>query len=676
MNHRPFVLLPLSLLLGACGSESPSGATTPDAATRPGRAAVSPGEDFFTYANADWIRAHPIPDDLASYTVFRQVADLVESDVKAIDADLEKDPAPDADARKLIDFMRAAKLAETRRFLLPKPLRDAFTALDAATSGAEILMIAESLRPYGVSAFHGFGAGSDAKNSDLVVAEFDEGGLTMPDRDYYLTDTAPMRTARGAMADYVATMLRHAGDDSAGVKTGADVLAFETKLAGLSTPMAERRDILKNYHPTSREGLSVIAPGIPWDAIKTGYGLSPERVVVISRPNYFSGLDALLATTPVETLKAYVRFRALDASAPYINAETARESFAFHGTVLAGVKTQRPAALRAIEARDAALGELVGKRYVARHFPAVLRARYLAMCENFRTVLDERFAANTWMDEPTRKRAREKLAQMRFKIGYPDVWTDYSRLEISAEDHALNMLEAARFRFARNLERVGKSPDRDRWGMNPQKCNAYFNPSNNELVFPAAIFVVPGVDPLTIDDAMAYGHIGAVIGHEMTHAFDDEGRKYDGKGNLSDWWTPESAAAFGAKTAPIVKRYSEVSPLPGVPINGAATLGENIADLGGLAIALDAFKRTGCFKSGAAVGGEPPVRRFFLAFAYTWAGSSRPEEARRRLLSDVHSPMKARVNLVVPNFPEFQEAFGVKPGDKLWLPPEERSTVW
>lgn len=677
MKPRPVVVLPL-LFLSGCGSLSHESPSTVPAAVTVSASGVCAGDDFFEYANGAWLRAHPIPADRAEFSVADEVEAMIESDMERIDREAAAASATDAEARKITDFMTAAQRAMAREaFTLPPTVRAYFAALDEATTREAVLLRAAAAHRDGCGSFWSFGAQQSPLNSDVLVAGFGQAGLSLPDRDYYLNTEPAVRRVRDAFPGYVATMLGHIGyDKSRASASAAAILAFETRLAEISCPMAAMRSAEKNSNSMTLAQLRELAPELPWAGVFAHYGLPADRAVNVAPPEYFKKLSTLIAGTPVETLKDYARFQAADGVAPYVCGPGFAAHFDFHGRVMGGVKEARPVVVRARRDRDRVLGEAVGRRYVALRFSETQRARYAAMFESVRAAFMHRLETNDWMDGPTRRRAMDKLRLMRFKVGYPDKWTDYTALSVSSEDYAENIIAGARFAFDRDFSRLGGAPDRDRWEMNPQTYNAYFMPSNNELVFPAASFVIPGCDGESMDDAVLYGFVGVVVGHEITHGFDDEGRKYDAKGDLNDWWTPGSAAAFERRSAPLVTRYSAVEPLPGLRINGEATLGENLADLGGVAIGLDAFKRTACYRSGRVIDGRTPLQRFFLAYAYSWAGSSRPEQLQRQLLSDVHSPARERVNLILPHFDEFREAFGIRPGDKHWLAPKDRVKVW
>jgi putative endopeptidase len=399
--------------------------------------------------------------------------------------------------------------------------------------------------------------------------------------------------------------------------------------------------------------------------------------VIVGQPEFLAAMDKLVAATPVPVLQDYLRYHLVDDYAPYLSAAFDEEHFRFHGQAMSGQKEQRERWKRALDEEGDAMGMVLGRIFVREYFPEAAKQRYTAMVEAIRSTLHDRIERLDWMGADTKAKALAKLAAITPKVGYPDKWKDYSALQVGRDSYAANMMAAARWRFQDNLSKFGKPVDRTEWDMTPQTYNAYYNPSNNEIVLPAAIFTVPGVPDAQVDDAVAYGYAAAsTIGHEITHGFDDEGRQYDAKGNLSGWWTKEDEARFNAAAQKMVDQFDAYEPLPGLHINGKASLGENIADYGGVLLGLEAFKKTAQYKEGKSIGGLTPTQRYFLGYALGWLYQQRDERLRARLLSDVHAPAKWRVLGPMSNIPEFYEAFGVKPGQPMWRPEDQRVDIW
>jgi putative endopeptidase len=454
-------------------------------------------------------------------------------------------------------------------------------------------------------------------------------------------------------------------------------MAFETALAKASRPLEALRDPVKNYNKMSPADMAArYTPAIHWPDRLDAWKLHTNAVIV-GQPEYFGAMNTLVTHAPVPVLKDYLRARLVTTYAPTLGQTFDTENFRFFGQVLSGQKEQRPRWKRVLDAEDAAMGMVLGRLFVQQYFPEAAKKRYSDMVEAIRTAYGARIDKLDWMSAATKAKAREKLAAVTKKVGYPDKWKDYSALVVARNSYCENQMNAARWRFNDSVSKFGKPVDRSEWDMTPQTYNAYYNPSNNEIVLPAAIFAVPGVSDADIDDAVAYGYAGAsTIGHELTHGFDDEGRQFDAKGNLTDWWTAEDAKQFTARAEVMVKEFNAYEPVPGLHINGKASLGENIADYGGILLGIDAFKTTEQFKSGKSINGLTPMQRYFLGYALGWLTQQKDERLRRALLSDVHAPAKWRVLGPLSNNQEFFDAFAVKPGQAMWRDPRDRVSIW
>jgi len=477
---------------------------------------------------------------------------------------------------------------------------------------------------------------------------------------------------------HLGRMFRLLGADEAAAKQSAtQVMAFETALAKVSRPLADLRDPEKNYNKMAPSELTTKhTPAIAWDTRLAAWKLSAPTVIV-GQPEFFDGLQSLLAKTPVPVLRDYLRVHLADEYASYLSQAFDDEHFDFYGRTLSGQAQQKPRWKRALRAENGALGMILGRIYVKDYFSEASKQRYNTMVEAVRTAYGERIDQLDWMSPATKAKAHEKLAAVTRKVGYPDKWKDYSKLTIGRDSYAQNMMRAQRWAFDDMLSKYGKPVDRTEWEMTPQTYNAYYNPSNNEIVLPAAQFMIPGFADSEIDDAVVYGYVAAsTIGHEITHGFDDEGRQYDAKGNLLDWWTKQDAERFNQRAQVMVKQFNAFEPLPGLHINGQASLGENIADFGGIMIGLDAFKKTAQYQKGEKVAGYTPLQRFFLGYALGWLSQQREARLRNSLLADVHAPAKYRVNGPLSNVPDFYDAFGVKPGQPMWRPESQRVKIW
>jgi len=546
------------------------------------------------------------------------------------------------------------------------------TAIDHIKTKTDLARSLAELARLGVSGPMGCYVSTDAKKSDQYILHLSQAGLGLPDRDYYWD--AKFETKLAAYTKHVEHMLTLAKVASP-KQAAADIVALETGLAKAQWSKLENRDSIKRYNKKTLDELAELAPGIDWDLYFTTLGVKDARKCIVSQPSYVSAMAAMIDSTPLATWKAWLKWQVVREYASLLNAEMADTNFAFYGTTLSGIPENRPRWKRAVSAVEGALGEAVGKVYVEKHFPPEAKQRMDRMVGNLIEAYHQAFQKNDWMSPETKKKALAKLATFTPKIGYPKKWRDYSSLEIRRDDLVGNVQRATAFEWNYMLNKLGKPVDRDEWHMTPQTVNAYYNPSMNEVVFPAAILQPPFFN-LAADDAVNYGGIGAVIGHEVGHGFDDQGSKWDGAGNLANWWTPADRAEFDKRTAVLAAQYGQFEPFPGFKVNGKFTLGENIGDLSGLTIAYAAYR--------ASLGGkEAPVidrltgdQRFFIGFAQVWRCKYRDDELRKRLTVDPHSPAEYRANGTPRNVTGFYSAFGVKEGDKMYLPPNDRVKIW
>jgi putative endopeptidase len=655
-------------------------ASKPDEVAPDIDSSINPGDDFFTYANGAWLKANPIPASEAAWGIGELVNEDLLTKLRKISegAAASKTAVAGSDERKVGDFWDTAMDEALAEKLGVGPLQSDLARIDAITDVAGVLDMTFQLQRIGADPFFGLGIQQDEKASDVMAVHIGQGGLGLPERDYYFNKEDGVRKAREAYVVHLTNVLKLLGVAAPEAQTrAAAVMAFETALAKVSRPLAELRDPQKNYNKMAPADLMrKYTPSIAWATRLGDWKIAPSYVVV-GQPEFLAGLEKQLARTPVPVLQDYLRLQLVDTYSPYLSKAFDDEHFEFYGKVLSGKKEQRPRWKRTIDAENAALGMVLGRIFVKDYFPESAKLRYSNLVEAMRTAYGERIDRLDWMSAATKAKAHEKLAKLTKKVGYPDKWKDYSALIVARNSYAENMRNANIWLFNDALSKFGKPVDRSEWDMFPQTYNAYYNPSNNEIVLPAAQFSIPGYKDSELDDAIVYGYAAAsTIGHEMTHGFDDEGRQFDAAGNLADWWTKQDAAKFNKRAAVMVKQFDGYEPLPGLHINGKASLGENIADYGGLLIGLDAFKKTQQYKEGKKIAGFTPVQRYFLAYGLSWLFEEREAALRRNLLSDVHAPPKWRVNGPLSNIPDFYDAFGVKPGQPMYRGEADRVQIW
>ncbi|WP_295210153.1 M13-type metalloendopeptidase [uncultured Brevundimonas sp.] len=653
----------------AGAAHSPFGAWGFDLAGR--NTSVKPGDDFNEYANGTYLRTTEIPADKSRFGPFDVLYENAQSQLKSIIETSAANPANE-NARKVgalyASFMDEAKIEQ----LGATPLADDLAAVKAVTDHAGMArLMGESHSGFGGSLF-GIDVFEDLKNPNLNSAYLGQGSLGLPDRDYYLKpDFAAQREAYLA---YLTTTLTAIGwADPA--KTAADILAFETKVADKQWTTVERRQIDKLYNPAKASDLATLAPGFDWAGFLSGAQVSDVDTLVLMENTAIPAIAQVFADTPIETLKAWQAFNVVDQASPYLSKAFVDARFDFRGKTLRGQPENRPRWNRGVALVDGQLGEVLAQEYVRLHFPASSKAQMEALVGNIRDAMTERLKTLDWMSEPTREQALYKMSKFGVKIGYPDKWRSYDGLELKADDLYGNVERSSAFEWAYKRGKIGKPVDPLEWGMTPQTVNAYYNPPRNEIVFPAAILQAPFFDP-NADPAVNYGGIGAVIGHEITHGFDDQGRKSDGDGVLRDWWTPEDAARFEARAKVLGDIYDKLEPIPGVHVNGDLTMGENIADLGGLLLALDAYHKSLNGQPAPVIDGLTGDQRVFLGWAQVWREKSREAALKEQLTTDPHSPGPVRAATSPRNIDAWYAAFGVSPDQKEYIAPEARARIW
>jgi putative endopeptidase len=638
---------------------------------------VRPGNDFFRYSGGNWLATQQLPSDKTRFGTFDILADRAEADTREIIEDLAQTPSTaGTPERKVGDFYNAYldTAAIERRGLAP--LAPGLGAIRAARSHADIAaLIARPDLP--LNGPLGAGVSIDQKNPDRYVVTVTHAGLGLPEREYYLRDDEQFRQIRTQYRDHIARLLQLGGiaRGKSAQSTADRIVALETEIAQRHWPIAQRRERDQTYNLRTRAELIELLDGYPVEAWLEAAGLGNAPEFIVRELSAMQPLAQLFAATPVKVWREYLSYHYLRSTAPVLPPALDAEVFGFYGRTLNGQPEQRPRWKRAVDAVNGTLGEAVGQVYVQRHFPPASKRQMLELVENVRKAYAQRIRALPWMTDETKQVALEKLAAFRPKIGYPDKWRDYSKLEVRADDAFGNLQRAAVFEWQHDLERLGRATDRDEWFMTPQTVNAYYNPVFNEIVFPAAILQPPFFDPAA-DPAVNYGGIGGVIGHEMGHGFDDQGSKSDARGVLRTWWNARDEQAFKALGDRLVEQYAQFEPLHGLRLNGRLSLGENIGDLGGLSVALEAYRLSLGGQPAAVLDGLTGEQRFFHGWAQVWRTLFREQRLRNQIMTGPHSPAEFRVNGVVRNIDAWYEAFGVQPGDRLYLPPEQRVRIW
>ena len=638
---------------------------------------VSPGDDFFTYANGTWVKKTAIPNDQSSWGAFNEIYQANLLRTKSILEEAAKADAKTGSVEQQVgDLYTSGMDTATIDKRGYEPLKAELAKIDALTNYEDVLnyMAADETNRGG--ALMGLYVGADDRQSSINRINFGQAGLSLPEKDYYTRTDAPTKKIRAAFLVYVAKLFTLTGVDSLSARTKAEaILAFETALARSHKSPADLRDPVANYNKLTVTDLTKQMPNLNWRTLLNTMSLEKIDTVLISQPGYYQALDKSLPTTPISVLKDRLTFDVLDQNAALLSKPFEQASFEFTNKTLYGQPQQQARWKRIASRVDRSLGEALGQVWVKKYFPAEAKERMLTLVDNLQKVYRERIEKLDWMAPETKKVALVKLDKFVKKIGYPDTWKDYSDVDIKPDDYFGNVQRARKHYFTEEFAKINKPVDRAEWGMTPPTVNAYANPTNNEVVFPAGILQFPFFDK-DADDAINYGGIGMVIGHEMTHLFDDQGRQYDASGNLSEWWTKPDVKRFTDKVQVVVKQYSDYTVLDNLHLNGQLTLGENLADLGGITLAYQAFKLTEQGKGSEKIDGFTPDQRFFLGFAQVWREKIRPETERVSVQTDPHSPARFRVNGPLTNFTPFYQAFDVKPGQKLYKEAVQQARVW
>jgi putative endopeptidase len=639
---------------------------------------VKPGDDFFEYADGNWVKNNAIPAKETRWGSFTILHQENTNRLLGILNDISKTSGqPKGGLKQRVGDLYVSgmdSLAIEKRGY--DPIKPDLQRVAAVSDLDGVVKEAVYERTNGVgSPLFGFGVGQDSKHPTVNIVNFGQGGTSLPDRDNYLKDDARTKKIQAAYKQYIISLFKLSGaSDADAAKNAETIFTIETAIAKAQLSRVAMRDPNKTYNKFAVGDFSKLTPHLNWAQLMPLMKINGQDSVLVSSPDFYKALDAQLAATPVADWKTYLQWNVLRGSASSLSSPFVKASFDF-GSALSGQKVQAPRDERMSNLVDGSLGELLGQLYVEKYFPPAAKAYMAKLVENLRVTLGERIQGLAWMSPETKAKALKKLAAFTVKIGYPDKWQNYDGLEIDRDDYAGNLRRISQWRYNYNVSQLGKPVDKTRWGMSPPTVNAYYSPTNNEIVFPAGILQFPFFD-FGADDAVNYGGIGSVIGHEMTHGFDDQGRQYDGDGTLRDWWTKEDADKFKTRADQVVSQYNGFTVVDTIHVNGKLTLGENLADLGGLNVAYAAFKKTKEGQSNKKIDGFTPDQRFFLSWAQVWRSSQRPEAAAQRILTDPHSPEQYRTMAPLTNIDAWYKAFNIKPGDKLYKKPEDRTKVW
>jgi len=682
------IALASAAALTACAGSSPKPAATapaPVVATEPQLKSgldltgfdrsIRPQDDLYRFVGGAWLAKTEIPNDRSNYGSFAILDDQAQEEVKQliVAASTQANRPTGSNAQKVGDFYLAYMDISRAESLGISPLKDELARIDAIATPRDVARYIGYSQRIGVAQPFAWFSGPDSKNSTVYLGAIYQNGLTMPDRDYYLSPDEKYAQFRAKFAEYVEQMLARAGERDAR-SAAARIAALETRIANYQWTKVQNRDPVKTYNPMTLPEYQKLAPGFDWMAFFEGMGAPVQRLDV-SQPSFVKGIGQLVKTVPVSDWRAYFKFQLLDDYSPALSAQFADLEFGFHQKTLNGIPEPLPRWRQAVDSMGSNMGELIGRMFVESHFGAEAKARMLGLVGNLLKAFDSSIDGLEWMSPATRAEAKKKLSMITVKIGYPDKWRDYSALSVRSDDLVGNLLRASAFEHQRYVTRTGGPVDKSEWLMTPQTVNAYYNPTTNEITFPAAILRWPFYD-MTADDAVNYGGIGSVIGHEISHGFDDSGRQFDGDGNLRDWWTADDGVKFKQRAAELARHYSGYTVLDNRHINGELTLGENIGDLSGMAVAFRAYQISLNGKAAPEIDGFTGQQRFFLGWAQVWRRKYRDAELLKRLVTDPHSPSEFRANGPASNIDAFYDAFAVKPDDRMYRAPSERVKIW
>lgn len=678
-NRLTFFFAGMVLMTVSCKKEKEFDPNAPDALVTNRDTLANPSDDFFAYANGGWFKRNPIPETEKSNGIFRTIQDTINSQIKSI---CEKSAQANADKgsnkQKIGDFYASGMDTIAINKVGINPLKSELSKIDAIKDIPSLLNEIVRLHTLGASPAFNFYVGQDDKISTKYALFFSQGGLGMGNRDYYFDTDKETATIRAEYVKHLAAVSKLMGNDEASSQKNAQaIMKLETELARNSRKLADLRDPLHNYNKMSVIQFKSVTPNIDWTKLLPIMRVNKQDSVIIGQPEFYKALDKTIKNTSIEDWKTYLKWDLVNTYASYIGDAFEKQNFYFYSTVMSGVKKQKPRWKRVVEQTDGSLGELIGQVYVEEYLPKGTKEKLLEIGNNIRDVYAERIQDLDWMSTETKKKALNKLSKIVMKVGYPDKWKDMSSVVIEKGAYCANVMSVNQWAYNDMIQKYGKPVDRTEWGMYPQTYNAYYNPSNNEICVPACNIIVPGFEGRMPDDAVLYGIIGgSTFGHEITHGFDDQGSQYDEKGNLNNWWTAEDLKKFKEKTKAIVAQFNKYEALPGKFVNGDATQGENIADLGGVVMGYEAFKKTNQFKNNQKIAGLTPNQRYFLAYGYAWMVNIKPEALGQQIMTDVHSPARFRINGPLSNIDMFYETFHIKEGSKMFIPKKDRVVIW
>ncbi|WP_395058962.1 M13 family metallopeptidase [Flavobacterium sp.] len=667
------------MLTASCKKENDFDPNAPDALTTNRDTLVNPSDDFFMYANGGWFKQNPIPNSERSNGIFRTIQDTINNQVKQI---CEKSAAANADKgsnkQKIGDFYASGMdtIAINKAGLTP--LKGELAKIDAITDVPSLLSAMAHLHTIGASPAFSTYVGQDDKISTKYAVFFSQGGLGLGNRDYYFNTDKETVNIRYEYVKHLEAMSKLMGNTDFVAKNSAiTIMKLETDLAKASRKLEALRDPIKNYNKMSVADLNTITTNMAWNKTLPLMGINKADSVIVGQPEFYKALNTMIKSYSIADWKTYLKWDLENTFATYLGSAIEKQNFKFYSTVLSGVATQKPRWKRVVEQTDGSLGELIGQVYVDEYLPKGTKEKLLEIGNNIRDVYAEHIKKIDWMSEPTKKKALSKLSKIVMKVGFPDKWKDMSSVTITKNSYCANVMAVNKWSHNDMVSKYGKPVDRTEWGMFPQTYNAYYNPSNNEICVPACNILVPGFEGRMPDDAVLYGIIGgSTFGHEITHGFDDQGSQYDENGNLNNWWTAEDLKKFQAKTKLIVAQFNKYEALPTKFVNGDATQGENIADLGGVVMGYEAFKKTPQYKTNQKIAKLSPDQRYFLAYGYAWMVNIKKESLAQQMMTDVHAPAKFRINGPLSNIPEFYKTFNIKEGSKMRLPENERVVIW
>ncbi|ESU27178.1 putative metalloendopeptidase [Flavobacterium limnosediminis JC2902] len=680
LKHVTLLVAGTTLALTSCKNNETSELIQPDPLAMNRDTTLSPGEDFFHYANGGWFKKHPIPETESSNGIFRTIGDTINAQIKTIciKSAEDKDSAKGSNKQKIGDFYASGMDSLAIEKAGINPLKAEISRIDAVKDASSLTETIAHMHTIGTSPAFNFYLGQDDKNSTKYALFFSQGGLGLGDRDYYFNTDEQTTNIRKEYVKHVQAMLQLIGqDNTSAAKNAATIMKMETELATASRKLEALRDPIKNYNKMSVAQFKALAPNLNVDKMLATMKVAKADSVIVGQPEFYKGLNQLAKKYTIEDWKVYLKWNLIDSYAPYLNKAIDLQNFKFYSTVMNGVTKQKPRWKRVVGRTDASLGELIGQVYVDEYLPKGTKEKLLEIGNNIRDVYADHIKKLDWMSPATKQKALTKLSKIVMKVGYPDKWKDMSSVSIDRKSYCTNVMNTNKWEYDYMIAKYGKSVDRTEWGMYPQTYNAYYNPSNNEICVPACNIIVPGFEGRMPDDAVLYGIIGgSTFGHEITHGFDDQGSQYDEKGNLNNWWTDEDMSKFKAKTKLIVDQFNKYEVLKGKFVNGDATQGENIADLGGVLMGYEAFKKTAQFKSNQKIAGLTPNERFFLAYGYAWMVNVKEEALSQQIMTDVHAPAQFRINGPLSNIPEFYTTFKIKEGDKMYRPESMRVMIW